>query len=95
MHNIDTKALAMTDDERIEHLEERGWQNMGIGWFPPGGDRKSLTGGFILRTSSGGCFSLSSAIREQLARETPGTTPDALGRHYCGSEPANATGNRW
>ncbi len=95
MNDIDTRALAMSDDERESYLEQHGWRFAGAGWFAPGGTSNELPGGVVVHVAAaGGMFCMSSAIREQFAREA-GLEPDVMGRCYRGTEPDDAFGRRW
>lgn len=91
---IDERARQMSDDERDAYLSARGWEFIGIGWFPPSEAADSHAAGRVQWHPSG-VYSLSTAIREQLAREDPGSAPDELGRYYHGAEPAGSLGCRW
>jgi hypothetical protein len=96
IEEIDERARQMSDDDREAYLVARKWENAGVGWFPPGGTEVQLPGGSIrTNLTGGGLYSLSTAIREQLARECLDSTPNELGRHYHGSEPAGSFGQRW
>jgi hypothetical protein len=94
MTDIDERARQMSDDERATYLEEHGWEFCGAGWFPPGWTEEHTPGGGAIRTNltGGGMYSKSAAVREQLARETPGAVPNELGRYYHGPAPANSSG---
>jgi hypothetical protein len=92
---IDERARQMSDSEREAYLVARGWQNVGVGWISPAGAHPRFGGRVLDLTGGGGMYSLSTAIREQLARECPGSAPDERGRHYRGSEPDDSIGRRW
>jgi hypothetical protein len=97
---IDERARQMSDDERDAYLTDHGWQNVGVGWFPPGASAIQTEPdpdiiGIVIRPGGGGLYSRSSAIREQLAREHPDAVPNELGRYYQGDEPADSIGKRW
>jgi hypothetical protein len=90
--DIDDRACQMSDDERDAYLATRGWQFCGAGWIPPVGPEDQAMGGRIQFIRSG-LYSRSTAIREQLAREDPGSVPNEFGRYYHGAEPKG--GGRW
>jgi hypothetical protein len=97
---IDERARQMSDDERDHYLAAHGWQNVGAGWIAPGASAVQTEPcpeviGIVIRPGSGGMFSRSTAIREQLAREYPDAVSNELGRYYHGSEPRDAIGKRW
>lgn len=91
---IDERASQMSDDERERYVTACGWTFMGAGWFPPAGAEDHEMGGRI-RFRQSGIYSLSTAVREQLAREDPDAEPDHLGRYYHGAEPAGVSLKRW
>jgi hypothetical protein len=96
MSEIDERARQMSDDERDAYLTSHGWQNVGAGWVPGVVTEEHFPGGGVVQTfPTGGLYSRSSAIREQLAREQSDAVPDELGRYYHGSEPENTIGQRW
>ena len=77
---IDERAAQMTGDEQAAYLTERGWRFIWVGWLPPHEAADVLAPG-VTRTPSG-MYSLSGAVREQLAREDPDAVPDEHGRYY-------------
>src|SRR6266480_4405396 len=81
---IDKRASQMTDSEREQYITACGWAFIGAGWFPPAGFEDQRMGGMI-RHSPSGIYSLSTAIREQFAREDPDAKPNHLGRYYHGT----------
>jgi hypothetical protein len=91
---IDERARQMSDDQRDAYLIAHGWRNVGAGWIPPIGPESQAIGGAIW-TSESGLYSLSTAIREQFARENPDAAPNELGRYYHGRAPKNSIGRRW
>ena len=94
MTDIEHRAQQMSGDDRQAYLEARGWRFMGAGWFAPGGVEDQAMGGLI-QMSPSGMFSMSTAIREQFAREDEHGTPDEFGRYWHGQEPADAFGRSW
>jgi hypothetical protein len=91
--DVDARALQMSDEERETYLTDRGWRYVGAGWIPPTGLEHEEMGG-VAWLSQSGMYSLSTAIREQLAREDSDASPDLFGRYYHGSEPRNTLGRR-
>lgn len=90
----DERARQMSDGERDAYLTARDWEFIGVGWFPPSEAADSKMGGRMQFRPSG-VYSMSTAIREQLAREDPDSVPDEHGRYYHGTEPADFLGRRW
>jgi hypothetical protein len=78
----------MTTAQRQAHLFAHGWEWVGAGYVPPIADNDRFADGAGFRMQSG-LYSLSTAIRECLARENPQATPNEDGRYYHGQQPTD------
>lgn len=86
MSDIDARAEQMTGAQKEAYLLNHGWQWTGTGYIAPGAVESTSAGGavFNLAPGSGGLFSRTTAVLEQLARDEPNAynEPDENGRHY-------------
>jgi hypothetical protein len=86
MSEIEARAEQMTGAQKEAYLLNHGWQWTGMGYIAPGAVESTSAGGavFNLRRESGGLFSRTTAVLEQLARENPEAypEPDENGRYY-------------
>jgi hypothetical protein len=83
---IEDHLERLDTNQRREFLTQHGWKWTGAGWIAPNAiDHHEMDGRvFLLRDDSGGMFSLTTAVLEQLARDDPDNynTPDEWGRYY-------------
>jgi hypothetical protein len=84
MSDIAARAREMSDAQREAYLLTRGWQWVGVGYIAPGAVERWDGDMFILRDKSGGLFSRTTAVLEQLARDDPTGyhQPNEHGRYY-------------